>query len=134
MIGVVPHSLLCYAVTMFDPKPFVAYSVRVRNGSYSWTLAKRYSQFVDLHNKVGPALTQLQHPSHALLVVCPDIYCTCPVMRFLSPAQSQNPASGRGAAEEAVPGQSIPRLHQDAAEGAAEVPGPTHVEQDGGAE
>jgi hypothetical protein len=40
------------AVTQFDPKPYVAYRLKVSTGQCMWRLVKRYNRFVELHNAV----------------------------------------------------------------------------------
>jgi hypothetical protein len=40
------------AISQFDPKPFFAYQIRVRNGTDTWHIAKRYTRFLDLHAKL----------------------------------------------------------------------------------
>jgi hypothetical protein len=40
------------AISQFDPKPFFAYQIRVRNGTDTWHIAKRYTRFLDLHSKL----------------------------------------------------------------------------------
>lgn len=40
------------AITMFDPKPYIAYKMKVSDSGVSWSVAKRYSEFTALHQEL----------------------------------------------------------------------------------
>jgi len=40
------------AITLFDPKPYVAYQLRVEDRKRTWNVMKRYTLFIELHKKL----------------------------------------------------------------------------------